>query len=75
VLWNTRYLEAAVAALRGRGHAIADELLAHVWPLHWEHINLSGDYTWADPEAGEPERLRDLRLARSPGSTDLQRAA
>jgi hypothetical protein len=75
VLWNTRYLEAAVAALRGRGHAIADELLAHVWPLHWEHINLTGDYTWTDPGAGEPERLRDLRLDRSPRSTDLPRAA
>jgi TnpA family transposase len=75
VLWNTRYLGAAVAALRGRGHAIGDELLKHVWPLHWEHINLTGDYTWADPEAGEPERLRELRLDRWTGSTELRRAA
>lgn len=75
VLWNTRYLGAAVAALRGRGHAIGDELLKHVWPLHWEHINLTGDYTWADPEAGEPEPLRELRLDRWTGSTELRRAA
>ena len=75
VLWNTRYLGAAVAALRGRGHAIGDELLKHVWPLHWEHINLTGDYTWADPEAGEPERLRELRLGRWPGPLELRRAA
>ena len=75
VPWNTRYLGAAVAALRGRGHAIGDELLKHVWPLHWEHINLTGDYTWADPGTGEPERLRELRLERYPGPTDLRRAA
>jgi hypothetical protein len=75
VLWNTRYLGAAVAALRGRGHAIRDELLEHIWPLHWEHINLTGDYTWPDPEAGGPGRLRELRLDRWPGPTELRQAA
>jgi Tn3 transposase DDE domain len=63
------------AALRGRGHAIGDELLEHVWPLHWEHINLAGDYTWADPEESDPERLRELRLNQSPSPTELRRAA
>jgi TnpA family transposase len=33
VLWNSRYLGEAVDALRRHGHDIADELLAHVWPL------------------------------------------
>jgi hypothetical protein len=46
VLWNTVYLERAVAALRGHRIAIDDESLAHLSPIGWEHINLTGDYTW-----------------------------
>ena len=75
VLWNTRYLGAAVDALRRHGHEMPDELLAHVWPLAWDHINLTGDYTWggdAPPAAG---RLRDLRLDTAASSVSLQRAA
>ena len=51
VLWNTVYLERAIAALRERGQAIPDELLAHLSPLKWEHINLTGDYHWRRMEA------------------------
>ena len=75
VLWNTRYLDAAIAALRRQGHEIRDELLAHVWPLHWEHINLTGDYTWTDAGPDEPTRLRKLRLDRIPVPAHLRRAA
>jgi hypothetical protein len=46
VLWNSTYLERAVTALRQVGHHVPDELLAHVWPLAWDHINITGDYTW-----------------------------
>jgi hypothetical protein len=53
ILWNTVYLEHAVADLRGHGIAIDDETFAHVSPIGWEHVNLTGDYTW--PAAG---RLR-----------------
>ena len=53
ILWNTVYLERAVADLRGHGIAIDDETLTHVSPIGWEHVNLTGDYTW--PVAG---RLR-----------------
>jgi TnpA family transposase len=74
VLWNTRYLEAAIAALRGQGRVIPDALLAHVWPLHWEHINLTGDYTWTTTATGEPAPLRNLRLE-MPMPAELQRAA
>jgi hypothetical protein len=40
------YLERAIAALRGHGIKIEDESLAHLSPIGWEHINLTGDYTW-----------------------------
>jgi TnpA family transposase len=45
-LWNTRYLNRAVAALRETEDA-PDHLLAHLSPLGWEHINLTGDYVWS----------------------------
>ncbi len=44
-LWNTVYLERAadnMAKLR----TFDPTHLAHVSPLSWEHINLTGDYTW-----------------------------
>jgi hypothetical protein len=41
VLWNTRYLERAIAALR-QAEDVPDQLLAHLSPLGWEHVNLTG---------------------------------
>jgi Tn3 transposase DDE domain len=75
VLWNTRYLGRAVDALRDHGHTIPDELLAHVWPLAWDHINLTGDYTWSGGRPPDPDRLRDLRLDRLTPPALLPRAA
>jgi TnpA family transposase len=52
VLWNTRYLGEAVDVLRRHGHTLPEEILAHVWPLAWDHINLTGDAarsSWAMP--------------------------
>jgi TnpA family transposase len=45
ILWNTVYLERAIAALREHGIAIDDEALTHLSPSG-EHLNLTGDYTW-----------------------------
>ena len=61
VLWNTVYLERTVAALRDRGQAIPDELLAHLSPLGWEHINLTGDYIWQQNKLVEQGKFRPLR--------------
>ena len=41
ILWNTAYLERAIAALKGHGIAIDDEALAHLSPIGWEHVNLT----------------------------------
>ena len=46
VLWNTVYLEQAVAALERQGTPVPAECLPHLSPLGWEHINLTGDYVW-----------------------------
>ena len=54
ILWNTRYLERAIAALT-RAREVPDQLLAHLSPLGWEHVNLTGDYIWAalEPDHGK----------------------
>ncbi|HJU16759.1 MAG TPA: Tn3 family transposase [Stellaceae bacterium] len=64
VHWNTVYLDRAVRQLRAQRVAVPDNLLAHVAPLGWEHIALTGDYVWstAKPEAGF-RSLRDVRAA------------
>jgi hypothetical protein len=46
ILWNMVYLERAIGLLRQRGRIFSDELLEHLSPLGWEHINLTGDYVW-----------------------------
>ena len=56
-LWNTVYLDRAITSL-----ACADaNLFSHLSPLGWEHINLTGDYTWkTSPKTGNG-RYRALR--------------
>jgi len=64
VHWNTVYLDRAVQHLRARGVTILDDLLAHVAPLGWEHIALTGDYIWNDSYPGTNFRpLRNVRGA------------
>ena len=61
-LWNTRYLNRAIAALR-ETEGVPDHLLAHLSPLGWEHINLTGDYVWspADEATENHDGFRALR--------------
>lgn len=64
ILWNTRYLERAVATLR-QTEDVPDSLLAHLSPLGWEHINLTGDYVWSPSKdlSENHDGLRPLRAA------------
>src|SRR5262249_24445133 len=64
VLWNTRYLERAIAALR-QAENVPDQLLAHLSPLGWDHVNLTGDYIWSaeQPHTENPDGFRPLRTA------------
>ena len=61
VLWNTTYLERAVAGLTAHGHTVDDALLPHLSPLGWEHINLTGDYLWRQSKQVERGKFRSLR--------------
>jgi TnpA family transposase len=58
--WNTLYLERAVEHLRGRGEPVAEELLAHVSPMGWAHVGLTGDYLWERPDVIIPGGYRPL---------------
>ena len=46
ILWNTVYLGRATDDLKAQGLPVDDNLLEHLSPLGWEHINLTGDYVW-----------------------------
>jgi hypothetical protein len=61
ILWNTTYLQRAVDHLRNQGHYPASGDLAHLSPLGWEHINLTGDYHWDTSPTLGPGEFRPLR--------------
>jgi TnpA family transposase len=46
VYWNTLHLGHAVEARRREGLDTPDHLLAHISPLGWAHILLTGQYLW-----------------------------
>jgi hypothetical protein len=60
-------LERAVAALR-QTEDVPDQLLAHLSPLGWEHVNLTGDYIWSAerPVTEGRDGFHPLRAALSP---------
>jgi len=62
ILWNTVYLERAIGALRQQGRQIDEGLLKHVAPVHWNHINLTGDYSWRQNKRVEKGGFRPLRI-------------
>jgi len=63
VHWNTVYLDRAVQYLHARGVIIPADLLAHVAPLGWEHIALTGDYIWNGSPGTDFRPLREVRTA------------
>jgi TnpA family transposase len=59
-LWNTVYLERAVQAMRESGYLVEEAYLKHLSPLGWEHINLTGDYSWETKTRIQPGTFRPL---------------
>jgi TnpA family transposase len=66
VLWNTVYLERAITAIAEQGHSVDENLLQHLSPLGWEHINLTGDYLWPQNTRGKKGSYRPLRPRAKP---------
>jgi len=60
------YLQRAVDPLRKQGDHPAPGDLAHLSPLSWEHINLTGDYHWdTSPTLGQINSGRSGPLPRT----------
>ena len=46
IYWNTAHFYEAVGQRKHTGLTVEPELLAHVSPLGWDHILLTGEYRW-----------------------------
>jgi TnpA family transposase len=66
-LWNTVYLERATEQMANL-RQLDPALLLHVSPLSWEHINLTGDYTWHTNKRVAKGGYRPLRNSRNASS-------
>ncbi|MFD7623526.1 Tn3 family transposase [Streptomyces sp. NPDC059802] len=65
VLFNTRYMDAAVTQLREDGFNVRDEDVARLSPFVRHHINMLGRYSFQLPDLPG-----DLRPLREPDATD-----
>ncbi|MDH5675277.1 MAG: Tn3 family transposase [Myxococcales bacterium] len=64
VLFNTRYIDAALNRLRAEGYPVQDSDAARLSPFVREHLNIQGKYTFIQPDLGGGLReLRDPRRA------------
>lgn len=59
ILWNTRYIDAALAALREQGHRVDDADVARLSPLGDAHINVHGRYAFTTLSDATLRPLRD----------------
>lgn len=60
-VWNTIYLTEALEHQKSQGH-FKKELLPHISPLSWEHINFLGEYHFRSESSHNPKELRPLRI-------------
>ena len=65
VLWNTRYMNAALDELRAQGRTVLDADVARLSPFVRHHLNVLGKYSFLLPEL-----LAELRALRDPEDDD-----
>lgn len=58
-VWNTVYLTEATKILKEKGN-LREDLLKHVSPLGWEHINFLGEYNFDTSKVASLNSLRPL---------------
>ena len=61
ILWNTRYMDAALSHLRASGRKINPEDVARLSPLGSKHLNVLGRYHFHVTDAILKGKLRPLR--------------
>ncbi|MCL2768071.1 MAG: Tn3 family transposase [Synergistaceae bacterium] len=62
IVWNTAYLQKAIEHLKISGDDVNGDLLKHIAPLGWEHVNFLGEYTFDVRDTPEPNELRELNI-------------
>jgi TnpA family transposase len=67
VLWNTRYLDAALGQVRAAGLAVKPEDVERLSPLLLGHVNVQGRYEFTLTKSVRQGKLRPLR---DPGEAD-----
>jgi TnpA family transposase len=63
ILWNTSYLERTIGALGQQGRQVNEGLPKHVAPVHWNYIDLTGDYSWRQNKRLEKGGFWPLRIS------------
>nr|WP_326847766.1 Tn3 family transposase [Priestia endophytica] len=58
--WNTMYLLQAIEHLKTIGKC-KEELLPHISPLGWKHVNFLGEYSFKPEISNSIHFLRPLR--------------
>ena len=61
-IWNTVYLEKAIEYYK-RNHTFDENLLKHISPLNWEHINLLGEYRFDTNDIPKEDEFRPLNIS------------
>ena len=61
-IWNTLYLEKVINYKESIGEYINYNLISHISPLGWEHINMLGEYTFNLNELESTELYRPLNI-------------
>jgi TnpA family transposase len=62
VIWNTKYLKKAWQYYKTQNSDVDQELLKHISPLNWEHINFLGEYSLDANVVFEEDNLRKLNI-------------
>ena len=63
VIWNTKYMELALDAIKQTGEMVLDSDVQRLSPLGYEHINIVGRYSFVLPKEIENGGLRSLLSA------------
>ena len=59
-VWNTLYLAKAIEFKKDKGN-LKEEMLNHISPLGWEHINFLGEYKFDSSQMTTLKALRPLK--------------
>lgn len=68
-------MDRAIRQLQRQGEPVPDDPLAHLAPLAWQHINLTGDYIWTGDAAVGLEGFRPLNRTLADSSDVLTLSA